>query len=70
MIRVISVHHHALRVGASDDALAEARRFYGHVLQLASDPGRPEIDGVPGEWLYAGDGEHRSQIHLIAAAGV
>ena len=64
-IRVLEIHHHAVRVDGDDKKLDEVENFYGGVLGLAADPGRPKIAGVPGFWINVGEG---SQIHLIGGA--
>ena len=63
-IRVIELHHHAVRVGPSEvDAV---RDFYVDVLGLAADPGRRVRSGIQGHWLDVGD---HAQIHLMGVAG-
>ncbi len=47
-IKVLELHHHGIRIGASDDAVEQARQFYGDVLGLEADSGRPNIPGIPG----------------------
>jgi class 3 adenylate cyclase len=63
-IKVVGLHHCGVRV--APDAADAVARFYAEVLGLSADPGRPEVPGVPGHWLDAG--EH-AQLHLIGAAG-
>ncbi len=65
-IRVLEMHHHAVRVDTAPEVLDAARRFYTDVLHLDADSGRPEIPGLPGFWLYVGDGS--TQIHLMGVA--
>lgn len=67
-LKVIELHHHAVRVGTSSEQLDGTRRFYTDVLGLQLDPGRPNIPGLPGWWLYVGEGEHTTQIHLMGVA--
>ncbi len=67
-IRVLGLHHHAVRVGTAPDVLDAARRFYTDVLGLDADSGRPDIPGLPGFWLYVGEGEQTAQIHLMGVA--
>ncbi len=67
-IRVLELHHHAVRVDTAPDVLEAARRFYTDVLHLAVDAERPDIPGLPGFWLYVGDGERTTQIHLMGVA--
>ena len=63
-IKVVGLHHCGVRVAPqAADAVA---RFYADVFGLAADPGRPEVPGVPGRWLDAG--EH-AQLHLIGVEG-
>ena len=68
-IKVLELHHHGIRIDPSDDAQDSARDFYSGVLGLESDSGRPNIPGIPGFWMYVGDGEQRTQIHLMGATG-
>lgn len=64
-IRVLDIHHHAVRIDAEGQKLDAVRRFYGDVLGLDADPGRPTIAGVPGFWINVGEG---GQLHLIGGA--
>lgn len=68
-IKVLELHHHGIRIGKSDDAVEQARQFYGDVLGLETDTGRPTIPGIPGFWMYVGQDEHTAQIHLMGAEG-
>jgi catechol 2,3-dioxygenase-like lactoylglutathione lyase family enzyme len=65
-IKVLELHHHGIRIGTSEEAVQQARQFYTEVLGLQADPGRPNIRGIPGFWLYTGD---TAQIHLMGAEG-
>lgn len=65
-IRVLELHHHAVRVAATPQEIDRSRDFYSEVLGLGVDPSRVSSSGVPGYWLNAG--EH-SQIHLIGMNG-
>ena len=47
--KVLELHHHGIRIGTSDDAVEQARQFYGDVLGLEADSGRPNIPGIPGQ---------------------
>ncbi|MCY4452681.1 MAG: VOC family protein [Immundisolibacterales bacterium] len=68
-IKVLELHHHGIRIDPSDGAQESAREFYSDVLGLEADSGRPNIPGVPGFWMYVGDDEKRTQIHLMGATG-
>ena len=61
-IRVLEIHHHAVRIDSQPPKLEAAQKFYRDVLGLEADPGRPKIPGVPGFWINVGEG---GQIHLI-----
>ncbi len=61
-IRVLEIHHHAVRIDAEQPKLEAVQKFYQDVLGLEADPGRPTIPGVPGFWINVGEG---GQIHLI-----
>ena len=69
-IKVLELHHHGIRIEPSDEALVKARDFYSGLLGLQADEGRPDIPGIPGWWMYVGDDEQRTQIHLMGAVGV
>ena len=64
-IRVLEIHHHAVRVDADPPKLDAVQSFYEGVLGLGVDPGRPKIAGVPGFWINVGEG---AQLHLIGGA--
>lgn len=64
-IRVLELHHCALRVGPTAAAADEVRDFYSRVLGLGTDAGRGQL-GVPGHWLDVGS---QAQVHLMGAAG-
>ena len=64
-IRVLEIHHHAVRAGDDDGTAQAAYDFYHGVLGLDADGGRPTIPGVPGFWMNVGT---VGQIHLIAGA--
>ena len=66
-IKVLELHHHGIRVGPSPDEVARARRFYGDVLGLDHDPGRPHIPTIDGYWMDVGG---TAQIHLMGVDGV
>ena len=69
-IKVLELHHHGIRIGKEDGEVEEARAFYSDVLGLETDAGRPTIPGIPGFWMYVGDGDNTSQIHLMGAVGL
>ena len=69
-IKVLELHHHGIRMGKEDEDVEKARTFYGDVLGLETDAGRPTIPGIPGFWMYVGEGENTSQIHLMGAVGM
>ena len=69
-IKVLELHHHGIRMGKKDEDVEKARTFYGDVLGLETDAGRPTIPGIPGFWMYVGEGENTSQIHLMGAVGM
>ncbi|MGH9090793.1 MAG: VOC family protein [Acidimicrobiales bacterium] len=58
-MKVTRILHASVNVAGS---LPEASRFYGEVLGMPAAT-RPEIPGVGGRWLAAGDG----QVHLVDA---
>jgi catechol 2,3-dioxygenase-like lactoylglutathione lyase family enzyme len=68
-IKIVELHHHGIRVGTTSEELEQAREFYSGVLGLEADQHRPEIPGVPGFWIYVGQGEQTTQIHLMGAKG-
>jgi catechol 2,3-dioxygenase-like lactoylglutathione lyase family enzyme len=68
-IKIVELHHHGIRVGTTSEELEQAREFYSGVLGLEADQHRPEIPGVPGFWMYVGQGEQTTQIHLMGAKG-
>ena len=59
-IRVIAIHHHAVRIKGVD--LNDNLNFYHGLLGLTPDDRRPNIPGVPGLWINVGD---VGQIHLM-----
>ena len=69
-IKVLELHHHGIRMGKEEDDVEKARTFYGDVLGLETDAGRPTIPGIPGFWMYVGQGDNTSQIHLMGAVGM
>ncbi len=65
-IKVLELHHHGIRVGATEVDADRALAFYRTVLGLSPDAGRPYIADIPGYWLDVGA---NAQIHLISAEG-
>ena len=65
-IQVLELHHHGIRVGPSKEDVSTARKFYGDVLGLSHDPGRPEIPTIDGYWMDVGG---TAQIHLMGVEG-
>ena len=45
------------------------REFCSGALGLDADSGRPNIPGISGFRMHAGDGEQRTRIHRMGAAG-
>lgn len=69
-IKVVELHHHGIRIGTTPEEVENARQFYTGVLGLQTDSGRPNIPTIPGFWMYVGQGEQTSQIHLMGAKGM
>jgi len=65
-IKVLELHHHGIRIGPSPEAVSKARKFYGDVLGLDHDPGRPNIPTIDGYWMDVGG---TAQIHLMGVDG-
>jgi catechol 2,3-dioxygenase-like lactoylglutathione lyase family enzyme len=61
-IKILGIHHHAVRIDDREQPLDAVHDFYTKVLGLNHDQGRPNIPGVPGWWINIGDS---GQIHLI-----
>src|ERR1044071_122122 len=55
-IRVLDIHHHAVRIDSEPPKVEAVRQFYADVLGLQADPGRPTIPGVPGFWINVAEG--------------
>jgi catechol 2,3-dioxygenase-like lactoylglutathione lyase family enzyme len=51
MLKIVGFLHHSVQIDGSDEGVAAARRFYGEVLGLPLDGGRPDIPGTPGWWF-------------------
>ncbi len=64
LMRVLELHHHAVRVGDDPVLAAACRDFYVEVLGLTVDPGRQSQSNTPGYWLNVGA---NAQLHLIGA---
>ena len=64
-LRIVELHHHAVRIAPTPSAAAEARRFYTEVLGLGADDGPSALPATPGHRINAGPA---AQIHLIGAA--
>jgi len=65
-VKVLELHHHGIRVGPSPEEVAKARKFYGDVLGLDHDSGRPQIPTIDGYWMDVGG---TAQIHLMGVNG-
>ena len=65
-LKVVELHHHAVRVPPTRSAAAAARRFYTEVLGLGTDDG-PSQPGQQGHLINAGTA---AQIHLIGVIGM
>jgi len=65
-IKVLELHHHGIRVGATQEDADKTMTFYKDVLGLSPDPGRPYIPTIPGYWMDVGG---RAQIHLMGVNG-
>ena len=64
-VKVLELHHHAIRVGPSEAEVKQAGEFYQTVLGLSPDPGR-SIPGQPGYWMNVGE---TAQVHLMGITG-
>jgi len=65
-LKVVELHHHAIRIAPTLSAAAEVLRFYTEVLGLGTDDGQSSAAGAPAELINAGP---TAQIHLLGAAG-
>lgn len=65
-IKILELHHHAVRTGGSQEQADRTMAFYSDVLGLGADPGRPRIPGIPGYWVDVGG---RAQVHLMGVEG-
>ena len=64
-LKILELHHHALRVSPEPGSLDKSLAFYRDVLGLTSDPGRPDFS-LGGAWMDVG---RKAQIHLMAIDG-
>ena len=64
-IKVLAIHHHAVRIDHGNHPLEVFRDFYTRVIGLEQDTGRPNIPGIPGLWMNVGE---TGQIHLMGGA--
>ena len=55
MLKIVGLLHHAVQIEGSAQGVADARHFYGEVLGLPLDAGRPDIPGTPGWWFTIPD---------------
>jgi len=69
-IKVVELHHHGIRIGTAPEEVEKAREFYTDVLGLHTDSHRPNLPSIPGFWMYVGQGERTTQIHLMGAQGM
>jgi catechol 2,3-dioxygenase-like lactoylglutathione lyase family enzyme len=51
MLKIVGFLHHAVQIDGSAEGVAAARHFYGEVMGLPLDGGRPDIPGTPGWWF-------------------
>ena len=75
-IKVVEIHHHAVRIKGDENDLKANLDFYHGLLGLNADAGRPNIPGVPGFWINVGeaagsDGRHDAiyDVLYISARG-
>lgn len=61
-IRVVEIHHSAIRIKGDEADLQANLDFYQGLLGLMPDGKRPQIRDVPGFWINVGGS---GQIHLI-----
>lgn len=66
-IKVLELHHHAIRVGPTQAEADVVRDFYVNVLGLAQDLGRTVRSKAPGYWLDVAD---HAQLHLMGVTGI
>lgn len=61
-VKVVEIHHHAVRIASEPATLDALESFYDRTLGLKRDTGKPEIPGIPGMWINVGE---VGQLHLI-----
>ena len=61
-IRVVEIHHAAVRINGDEADLGANLGFYRDLLGLMPDEKRPNIRDTPGFWINVGE---VGQIHLI-----
>ena len=59
-IKVVEIHHPALRINGDEAGLAANLDFYQGLLGLVPDSGRPPLRGIPGFWINVGETGHSS----------
>ena len=68
-VKVLEIHHHAVRIGADDKTLLDLKNFYGDVLGLHADEGA----GLGGARHVGGQlpaAAHRNSVEELAVMGV
>lgn len=55
MLKIVGLLHYAIPIDGSASGVAQARRFYGDLLGLPLDGGRPDIPATPGWWFNVPD---------------
>ena len=65
-LKIVELHHHAVRVPPTQTAAAQVRHFYTEVLGLGADDGPSAMPGLPSHQVNAGP---VAQIHLMGVAG-
>ncbi len=61
-IRVVEIHHSAVRIKGDEADLQANLDFYQGLLGLSPDGKRPNIRDVPGFWINVGA---VGQVHLL-----
>lgn len=65
-IKILEIHHSAVRIKPDPENIARDHDFYTRVLGLKTDPARPDFEDLPGYWLNIGE---QAQFHLMAYEG-